>query len=79
MLLSKGAKMLVNETERQLKFAVKDITESIGEISESFKQKPDGFLLGEAYAYIECLEILLIILKRDNSIVMEYEKLFGIR
>lgn len=37
------------------------------------------FLMGEVYAYIECLEILLKKQGKDNEAILELEKKFGIK
>lgn len=54
---------------------------SLDEIAEARKNgaSNEEFLLGEAHAYIDCLETILLSNGTDNSILLAIEERYGIR
>lgn len=74
--------MKKQELEGSYNYLLRYLISSLDELKELRMNAPgkrdDEFLLGETYAFLECLEIILLSTDTERAVMLGLEKKYGI-
>ncbi len=73
--------MKKQELEGSYNYLLRYLISSLDELKElrmTPEKRDDEFLLGETYAFLECLEIILLSTDTERAVMLGLEKKYGI-
>lgn len=78
----RGGILKKQELEGSYNYLFRYLISSLDELKELRMNAPekrdDEFLLGETYAFLECLEIILLSTDTERAVMLGFEKKYGI-